>query len=157
MKQILTLKYYIQTVFCLMKNKTKNIIFLSKFWALFIGIGALFGSAMMFIDPSGQLFGMTLMLPDLQKLPFPEIFFQNFIFPGIALLCANGITNIISFVLICKKYRYAPHSVMACGVILMLWITIQFIIFDWNFMSTLYFVFGILQAWTGYRYWKKGA
>ena len=132
----------------------KYIITLSKFWALFIGIGALLGSAMMFIDPSGNIWGMTQMLPDLQKLPFPDIFFQNFIFPGIALLLANGVTNITAFILICKKHRLAPLSVIVCGVILMLWITIQFVIFEFNSMSTLYFVFGILQAWTGYKYWK---
>ena len=132
----------------------KYIILLSKFWALFIGIGAVLGSAMMFIDPSGGIWGMTPMLPDLQKLPFPDIFFQNFIFPGIALLLANGATNIISFIFICKKHRLAPLSVILCGVILMLWITIQFCIFKMNFMSILYFIFGVLQVCTGYKHLK---
>jgi uncharacterized Tic20 family protein len=106
----------------------------------------------MFIEPTGKIWGMSAMLPDLQKLPFPELFFQNFIFPGIALLTVNGITNFISFILICKKHRIAGLSAMCCGIILMLWITIQFFIFEFNFMSTLYFIFGILQAWTGYKY-----
>jgi hypothetical protein len=133
-------------------KKTRSI---SIFWSLFIGIGALGGSLMMFIEPTGKIWDMYLMLPCFQKLPCADIFFQNFIFPGIALLIVNGITNFISFVLIYKNHRFAALSAMFCGIILMLWITIQFYIFELNVMSTLYFIFGLLQFWTGYRYWKN--
>jgi hypothetical protein len=128
---------------------------ISIFWSLFIGIGALVGSIMMFIEPTGKILEMYMMLPYFQKLPWADIFFQNFIFPGIALLLANGITNFISFILIYRKHRYAALSVMFCGIILILWIMVQFVIFPFNFMSTLYFIFGLLQFWTGYRYWKS--
>jgi hypothetical protein len=139
----------------LFKNYTKNKLrLLSIFWSLFIGIGAFWGSAMMFIDPSGKIWGMDLLLPYMQKLPWSDIFFQNFIFPGIALLLANGITNLVSFILICINHRYAALSAMICGVILMLWIIVQFLVFPFNFMSTLYFVFGLLQVLTGYGYLK---
>jgi len=137
-------------------KKTKNLRALAIFWSLFIGIGALWGSTMMFIDPSGKMWwDMDQLLPAMQKLPFADIFFQNFIVPGIALLLANGVTNFISFILICKNHHYAPLSVMICGIILMLWITVQFIIYPLNFMSSIYFIFGLLQALTGYGYFKK--
>ena len=35
----------------------------------------------------------------------------------------------------------------------MLWICIQFVIFPPNFMSTSYFVFGLIEALTGYMTW----
>jgi hypothetical protein len=127
---------------------------LSIFWSLFIGVGALCGSIMMFMEPSGKIWDMYMMLPYFQKLPWADVFFQNFIFPGIALLLANGITNFVSFFLLYTKHRYAALSVMFCGIILMLWITVQFVIFTFNFMSTLYFVFGMLQFMTGFGYWK---
>ena len=127
---------------------------ISIFWSLFIGIGALWGCTMMFIDPSGKIWGMDMMLSDIQKLPWSDIFIQDLIFPGIALLLVNGITNFISFILIYKNQRYAALSVMFCGIMLMLWITVQFVIFPFNFLSTLYFIFGVLQAFTGIRYWK---
>jgi len=133
----------------------KRLRSLSIFWSLFIGIGALWGSTMMFIDPSGKMWWeMNLLLPYMQKLPWPDVFFQNFIFPGITLLLVNGVTNFVSFILICKKHRYAALSVMVCGIILMLWTTAQFFIFSFNFMSILYFIFGLLQALTGYGYLK---
>ena len=39
------------------------------------------------------------------------------------------------------------------GVTLMLWICIQFYMFPLNFMSTIYFIFGICQAAAGYAAW----
>ena len=39
------------------------------------------------------------------------------------------------------------------GVTLMLWIGIQFYLFPLNFLSTAYFVFGLIQAATGYMAW----
>jgi len=85
-------------------NRYKRIRSVSIFWTLFIGIGALWGSAMMFIDPTGEMWWeMNLLLPYIQKLPYSNIFFQNFVFPGIALFCANGITNFISFTLVFRS------------------------------------------------------
>ena len=122
------------------------------FWGFFIGIGAFFGAVMMIAEPSGETFRMVGMLPYFQKLPCAEIFFQNFLFPGIALLIVNGFTNTILLILIFRRNRCAPSSGMLCGIILMLWIIVQFYIFPLNFMSTLYFVFGILQAVNGWKY-----
>jgi len=137
------------------KITLKRLRSFSIFWSLFIGIGALWGSIMMFTDPLGKFFGMYPLLPGFQKLPFSDIFFQNFIFPGIALLLVNGGTNFISFFLIYRKRRYAALSVMCCGIILMLWITLQFVIWDFNWLSNTYFIFGMLQAVTGYMYWNR--
>ena len=127
----------------------------SIFWSLFIGIGALCGSAMMFVDPSGKMWEMDMLLKYLQQLPLSNIFFQNFIPSGIVLLLVNGITNFISFFFMIKKHRYAGLSVLFCGIILILWITVQFFVFPMNFMSMLYFIFGMIQALTGYRYWRR--
>ena len=125
------------------------------FWSLFIGIGAYLGAFMMIFEPTGKTFGMVGMLPAFQKLPFADIFFQNFFFPGIALLIVNGLTNTISGILIFRRNKYAALSGMFCGIILMLWISLQFYIFPFNLMSTLYFVFGILQAVNGWIYFKR--
>jgi len=125
------------------------------FWGLFIGIGAYAGAFMMISDPSGVTFGMIEMLPFFQKLPLADILYQNFLFPGIALLIVNGLSNTISVIFIFRRNKYAALSGMICGIILMLWICIQFYIFPFNFMSTLYFIFGILQAVNGLIFLKQ--
>lgn len=126
---------------------TRNLLL---FWTLFIGLGAVLGGTMMEIDPSGKAMGMDAMLPYFQVLPFSELLFQDFIFSGIALLIVNGATNLIASILIILKKK--TGLILGCifGFTLMLWIIIQFIIFPANFMSTIYFFFGLIQFITGY-------
>ena len=120
------------------------------FWTLFIGIGAVWGSIMMFIDPSGKIMGMAGMLPYFKALPFADVLFTDFIFSGCALLIVNGITNLIAAALLFAKKKLGVTLGGIFGVTLMLWICIQFYMFPFNFMSTIYFIFGFLQAVTGY-------
>lgn len=120
------------------------------FWCLFIGIGAVAGAAGMLIQPDGSAMGMDEMLPYFQVLPFADVLFQNFIFPGFSLLIVNGITNLTAAILLLKKKKMGIILGGVFGVTLMLWICIQFYIFPLNFMSTIYFIFGLIQAVTGY-------
>lgn len=120
------------------------------FWTMFIGIGAVAGALGMFVDPSGKFMGMDEMLSYFQVLPFAEKLFQNFTFSGIALLFVNGLTNLTAAVLIIAKKRVGVILGGIFGVTLMLWICIQFYIFPPNFMSISFFVFGAIQAATGY-------
>src|SRR5574344_920065 len=75
------------------------------FWCLFIGIGAVAGAIGMFVDLSGKVLGMDALLPYFQVLPFSDVLFQNFLFPGAALIIVNGITNIISAFLLFNKKK----------------------------------------------------
>ena len=126
------------------------------FWTLFIGIGALAGGSGMVSDPTGKFMGMDTLLPNFQVLPFADVLFQDYTFPGIALICVNGITQLITTVFLFKRHRLASSFTIGCGVILMLWICIQFYMFPLNFVSSIYFVFGLLEAATGVAM-KKGA
>lgn len=120
------------------------------FWTIFIGIGAVAGASAMLIDPSGGLMGMDAMLPYFQKLPFAEIVFQDFVFSGISLLIVNGISNLTAAALLIANKRIGAVLGGVFGITLMLWICIQFYMFPPNFMSTAYFIFGFIQAITGY-------
>ena len=122
-------------------------------WTLFIGIGAVAGSSGMLLDPSGKAMGMDAMLPFFQVLPLAEYLYQDFVFPGIALLIVNGLTNLTAAVLLLGRRKSGVVLGGVFGVTLMLWICIQFVIFSMNFMSTSYFIFGFCQAVTGYMTW----
>ena len=120
---------------------------LQKFLTLFIGIGALVGAVMMWIDPSGQKWGMEPLLEMLRaKMPWPNVFFKNFIPSGFVLLTVNGLTQFLAAILLFKKHRLAPYAVLACGIILMLWIVLEWWVWGFNFMSNIYFVFGLVEA-----------
>lgn len=123
------------------------------FWTLFIGIGAVAGAVGMLSDPSGKAMGMDTMLPYFQVLPLAEVLYQDYSFPGVALLIVNGLTNLTAAVLLLRRRRSGTVLGGLFGVTLMLWICIQFVIFPPNVMSTSYFIFGLCQAATGYMAW----
>ena len=125
------------------------------FWTLFIGIGALAGGLSMIIDPSGKALHMDGMLPYFRVLPFADVLFQDFLFSGFALLIVNGLTNLAAAVLLFQKKKLGVILGGVFGVTLMLWIYIQFYMFPLNFMSSIYFVFGLCQAISGYAAWKR--
>lgn len=123
------------------------------FWTLFIGIGAVAGASGMLLDPTGKSMGMDATLPYFQVLPFADVIFQDFTFSGWALLIVNGLTNLTAAGLLLAKKKSGVMLGGVFGVTLMLWICIQFYMFPLNFMSTIYFFFGLAQAITGYCAW----
>lgn len=130
-----------------MYKKMKRIL---TILCLFIGIGAVYGSIAMFIDPTGKLLQMDNLLKYFEVLPFSDKLFQDYIFSGISLLIVNGITNLIAVYLLIKNRK--SGIVLGCifGITLMLWITIQFIILPKNILSTTYFILGLIQTIIGY-------
>ena len=120
---------------------------LQKILTLFIGIGAVAGAVMMWIDPSGISWGgdpLLIMLRD--KMPWPDVFFKDFIPSGFALLAVNGLTQLAAAILLFKKHRFAPYAVLACGIILMLWIVLEWWVWGFNALSNIYFVLGLVEV-----------
>ena len=114
---------------------------------MFIGIGAVAGAVMMWIDPSGVSWGgepLLIMLRD--KMPWSDVFFKDFIPSGFALLFVNGITQLVAAYLLFKKHRLAPYAVLACGIILMLWIILEWLVWGFNALSNIYFVLGFVEV-----------
>ena len=122
---------------------------LQKILTLFIGIGAVAGSVMMWIDPTGQMWGGEPLLEMLRaKMPWPDVFFKNFIPSGFVLLGLNGITQFVAAYLLFKKHRLAQHAVLACGIILMLWIVLEWWVWGFNVVCNIYFVLGLVETIT---------
>lgn len=117
---------------------------------IFVGVGAVFGGVCMLIEPDGRLVFLDTMLPYFQVLPFAEVLFQDYVFSGIMLILINGVTNLVATVLILKNKRsgYALGTVF--GITLMLWISIQFVIFPFFAIDLVYFIIGALQVIIGY-------
>ena len=113
---------------------------------LFIAVGAVGGAIMMWVDPSGNGWGGAPMLDLLRaKMPWPDIFFKDFIPSGFALLAVNGLTQLLAALMLIKKHRLANWAVLACGIILMLWIVLEWWVWGFNAISNLYFGFGLVE------------
>ena len=120
---------------------------LEKILPLFIGIGAVAGAVMMWIDPTGASWGGESLLEMLRaKMPWPNVFFKDFIPSGFVLLGLNGVTQFVAAYLLFKKHRLAQKAVLICGIILMLWIVLEWWVWGFNAMSNIYFVLGLVEV-----------
>ena len=125
-------------------------------FTLFIAIGAVGGAIMMWVDPSGNGWGGAPMLDLLRaKMPWPDIFFKDFIPSGFALLAVNGLTQLLAAVMLIKKHPNAYWATLACGIILMLWIVLEWWVWGFNPISNLYFVLGLVEAGASVYAMKK--
>ena len=128
-------------------SEKNSMIKLEKILTLFVGLGAVGGAVMMWIDPTGVSWGGEPLLEMLRaKMPWPDVFFRNFIPSGFALLFLNGITQLVAAYLLFKKHPLAQWAVLACGIVLMLWIVLEWWVWGFNAISNLYFVFGLVET-----------
>ena len=118
-----------------------------KILTLFIAVGAIGGAVMMWADPSGVSWGGESMLDLLRaKMPWPEILFKNFIPSGFALLAVNGLPQLLAALMLFKKHPWAYWAVLASGVILMLWIGLEWWIWGFVAICNVYFALGLIEA-----------
>ena len=129
---------------------------LQKILTLFIGIGAAAGAVMMWIDPTGATWGGEPLLEMLRaKMPWPDIFFKDFIPSGYVLLALNGLPQLLAALMLFKKLRLAPYVVLVCGIILMLWIVLEWWVWGFNALSNIFFVLGLVETITAVVVMRK--
>ena len=118
-----------------------------KILTLFIAVGAVGGAVMMWMDPTGVSWGGEPMLAILRsKMPWPDIFFKDFIPSGFTLLAVNGLTQLLAALMLFKNHRWAYQACLACGIILMLWIVLEWWIWGFVALSNIYFVLGLIET-----------
>ena len=116
---------------------------------LFIAIGAVAGAVMMWTDPCGNSWGGTPLLEMLKdKMPWQEVFFQDFIPSGFVLLAVNGLPQFLAAWMLVRHHPHAQWVVLACGIILMIWILLEWWIFSFNAMSNIFFAFALIELLT---------
>jgi hypothetical protein len=118
-----------------------------KILTLFIAVGAIGGAVMMWMDPSGVSWGGEPMLDILRaKMPWPEVLFRDFIPSGFALLAVNGLPQLLAALMLFKKHPRAYLVTLASGIILMLWIVLEWYVWGFVALSNIYFVLGLIEA-----------
>ena len=118
-----------------------------KILTIFIAVGAVGGAVMMWMDPSGVSWGGEPMLDLLRnKMPWPDVLFKNFIPSGFALLAANGLTQLLAALMLFKNHPWAYWAVLVFGVILMLWIVLEWYVWGFVALSNIFFVLGLVEV-----------
>lgn len=102
---------------------------------------------MMWADPTGTSWGGEPLLEMLRdKMPMKDIFFNNFIPSGFVLLAVNGLPQIAAALLLFKQHPRALYAVLGCGILLMLWIVLEWWAWGLNTMSNIFFILGLAEA-----------
>ena len=118
-----------------------------KILTLFIAVGAVGGAVMMWMDPTGVSWGGEPMLDLLRaKMPWPEVLFKDFIPSGYALLAVNGLPQLLAALMLFKMHPWAYRVTLACGILLMLWIVLEWYVWGFVALSNIYFVLGLIEA-----------
>lgn len=118
-----------------------------KILTLFIAVGAVGGAVMMWMDPTGAGWGGAPMLDLLRaKMPWPDLLFKDFIPSGFALLAVNGLPQLLAARMLFKKHPWACQVTLGCGILLMLWIVLEWWIWGFVALSNIYFVLGLIEA-----------
>lgn len=129
-----------------------------KILTLFIAVGAIGGAVMMWTDPTGVSWGGEPMLDLLRaKMPRPELFFRDFKPSGYVLLAVIGLPQLLAALMLFKNHPLAYWSVLACGVILMLWIVLEWYVWGFVALSNVFFGFGLLETAAAVHCLKKAS
>jgi len=95
--------------------KAARRVFLGICWCNGI-LAVIFGS-LMIASPSGELLGMQQLLVEMQSWPNAHIFFKDLVWPGIALILVNGVSNLIALAFWMARHRI--HTIL--GLIAAIW------------------------------------
>jgi hypothetical protein len=126
----------------------------SLFWTIFIGLGAVAGSLMMWLMPGW--FGEAMLVP-LRRLPLGHLIGTSYALPGLALLCAIGLPHLIAAWLIHKRTPAGPVVALTAGIILLAWLTLQlFYLFGPNPITNIYTAFALIETVTA-ALWLKSS
>lgn len=120
-------------------NIKRTAYFAEGFLQSLIGIGAVFGGALLIISPDGRYLQMSIDI--LQNSPF-----RNFLIPGIILFLVIGVGNVISAALCFKMHKIAGFAGLFFGFGLIIWIFVQVnMIGGGSWLQYLYFLLGIIE------------
>jgi len=94
--------------------------------------------------PDGQLMGAGALLPVVQQLPLADLFFQDFVWIGVAMLLVLGAPNTIAAVMLLRNSDNQYLATLVAGVLLILWCGFE-LVFMFNTLAVGYFVVGLVS------------
>jgi hypothetical protein len=85
------------------------------------------------------------LLPVVQGLPLASVFFQDFLWIGVAMLLVLGVPNSVAAVMLLRKSQNQYLATLLAGILLVLWCGFE-LIFMINALAVGYFAIGFASV-----------
>jgi len=108
------------------------------------GVAGLVCGVLFIAGPDGRFMQAGALLPVVQRLPLASVFFQDFVWVGVAMLLVLGVPNSIAAVLLLRKSGNQYLATLAAGVLLVLWCGFE-LVFMINALAVGYLVVGVIS------------
>ena len=109
------------------------------------GIAGLVCGVLLIAGPDGRFLQAGALLPVIARLPLASVFFQDFVWIGVAMLLVLGIPNSIATVMLLRKHENQYLLTLFAGVLLLLWCGFE-LIFMFNVGAVGYGVIGLIAV-----------
>ena len=109
------------------------------------GLAGLICGVLFIAGPDGRFMQAGGLLSVVQKLPLASVFFQDFVWIGVAMLLVLGIPNSIAAVMLLRNNESQYVAALVAAVLLLLWCSFE-LVFMFNALAVGYFVVGLMSV-----------
>lgn len=114
------------------------------------GVSGLVCGVLFVAAPDGHLLQAGVLLTIIQRLPLASVFFQDFLWIGIAMLLVLGIPNTVASVMLLRRDTQQYRVALAAAVLLLCWTGFE-LIFMYNGAALGYFIVGLVSGLASLR------
>lgn len=116
---------------------------LSVWLSLFVAVSAFAGSALLLLDTSGGLLGLSVSMLELSPM-------KSFLIPGLVLGVAVGGSAFVAAGAHWLRERWAPQASIFAGLFLMMWVVVEIVtVRELHWLQGTFLLLGALQVWLG--------
>ena len=109
------------------------------------GVAGLVCGVLFIAGPDGRFLQAGALLTVIQELPLASLFFQDFVWIGVAMLLLLGVPNSVATVMLLRKSEDQYLATLFAGVLLLLWTGFE-LIFMINALAVGYFIIGLVSV-----------
>lgn len=97
------------------------------------------------VSPDGSLMGFEPLIDVVRTLPLADVFFQDLLWIGIAMLLALGLPNLLASAMLLRRSPRQYRITLLAAVLLVLWCGFE-LLFMFNVAAVVYLMIGLVCA-----------
>jgi len=108
-------------------------------------VSALVCGVLLIVAPDGSLMAAEELIPVIAAFPFAQIFFQDLLWIGIAMLLVLCVPNATAAIMLIRRTASQYHVAIFANALIMMWCAFQFV-FMFNWLAVFYFTLAAVMV-----------